>query len=191
MLEIFIVVILFILYTSILDKILFPYGKRAFGIIHKLSKKEFGKYMDGCENYVDLKKRIISNLKKMKEQEFEENVLSTLVGIEHIKENDFGSYMAIKFAYWAIILATVSNVYQGSLFDFFGLNKLISLCIVMIIFTIFLLIMGNKIRRQHNSLEYLNFKLICINVVKAEKEKQVQNENMKKRNKNCKPEFYQ
>ncbi len=187
----FLVAFWLIIYTPILNKILFPNGKKAFEIILNLSKNEFGDYIDGCENYVDLKKRIISSLKKMKEQEFEENVLTTLVGIEYIKENDFGSYMTIKFAYWAIILATVSNVYQGSLFDFFGLNKLISLCIVMIIFTIFLLIMGNKIRRQHNSLEYLNFKLICINVVKSEKEKQVQNENMKKRNKNYKPEFYQ
>ncbi len=184
MLLIFIGVICLVFYTPILNKILFPNGKKAFEIIYKLSKDEFGNYMDGCINYVNLKKRIISCLRKMNEQEFEENVLSTLIDIEHMKENDFGSYMTIKFTYWAIILATVSTIYNGNILELMGLSKISSLCVVMIIFTIFLLIMGSTIRQQHNTLEYLNFKLICINEVKSEKEKQIQNVNVKKRNRN-------
>lgn len=182
---IFIVVVWLIFYTPILNKILFPNGKKAFDIIHKLSKDEFGNDVNGCKNYLSLKKGIISCLKKMNRQDFEENALSTIVNIEHIKENDFGSYMAIKFAYWAIILATISTIYDGNVFEFIGLSKIISLCIVITIFTIFLLIMGHTIRKQHNQLEYLNFKLMCIDIIKCEMEKnEDQMKKINNRNKN-------
>ena len=170
MVLIFIVVGLLIFYTPILNKILFPNGKKVFDIIHKLSQVEFGKDVTGCKNYLSLKNGIISSLKKMNRQDFEENALSTVANIEHLKENDFGGYMTTKFAYWAIILAVISTIYDGNIFEIIGLSKIISLNIVMIIFTIFLLIMGRTIRVQHNQLEYLNFKLMCINIIKCERE---------------------
>lgn len=172
MVPIFLIVVCLIFYTPILNKILFPNGKRAFEIIHKLAKEEFGDNICKCKSYLDLQRDIISSLKKMKEKDFEENILSTLVGIEHLKQNDFGSYMALKFSYWAIILATVSTIYSGNIFEVIGLDKIKSLSIVLIVFTIFLLLMGHTIRSQHNQLEYLNFKLQCINMIKNEREKQ-------------------
>lgn len=59
---------------------------------------------------MDLKRGIIKSLKNLNEQQFEENTLATVVNIEHLKQNDFGNYMALKFSYWAIILATVSII---------------------------------------------------------------------------------
>lgn len=85
--------------------------------------------------------------------------------------------MALKFSYWAVILATVSTIYSGNIFEVIGLNKIISISIVLIIFTIFLLIMGNTICKQHNQLEYLNFKLLCISMIKNEREKQIMDMN--------------
>lgn len=91
MILIFLVVVWLIFYTPILNKILFPNGKKAFEIIHKLAKAEFGNDIDKCKKYFDLKKGIIRFLKRLNEQEFEEYTLSTLVNIEHLKLNDFGN----------------------------------------------------------------------------------------------------
>lgn len=186
MILIFLMLIWLLFYTPILNKILFPNGKRAFNIIHKLAKNEFGNDLSECKNYFDLKKEIIRLLKKMKEQEFEENTLATVVHIEHIKQNDFGNYMALKFSYWAIILATVSMIDPDlilNIFNFIGLSKMMFISIVFMIFTIFLLIMAHTIRNQHNQLEYLNFKMLCINTIKCEREKQNQNINSNKNRK--------
>lgn len=169
--KIIIIVILFIGYTPILNKILYPNGKKSFDIIHKLSKDEFDNDVNGCKNYLSLKKEIINSLKKMNRQDFEENAISTIVNIEHINKNDFGNYMAVKFAYWAIILSAISTLYNGNVFELMGLSDFNSLSIVMIIFTVFLLVMGRTIHIQHNQLEYLNFKLMCINTIKCEREK--------------------
>lgn len=117
----------------------------------------------------------------MKIQEFEENELLILINIEHINQNDFGKYISLKFAYWAIIVTTVSTIYNGNIFEFIGLNKIQFVTIIMVIFTVFLLIMGNTVRKQHNQLEYLKFKLLCINALKLEREKQNQNINNKNR----------
>lgn len=180
---IFIVIVWLLFYTPILNKILFPNGKTAFSIIHKLACKDFGKDIDKCKNFLELKNSIIISLKRMKVQEFEENELSILVDIEHINQNDFGNYMSLKFAYWAIILATISTIYNGNIFEFFGLNKIQSISVTVMVFTIFLLIMGNTVRKQHNQLEYLKFKLLCINEVKNHNEKKIQNINNKKQDK--------
>lgn len=180
----FLVAVWLIFYTPILNKILFPNGKKAFDIIHKLAKSEFGNDISECKNYLDLKRGIIKSLNNLNEQQFEENTLATVVNIEHLKQNDFGNYMALKFSYRAIILATVSIIDLSTIFEFLekiGLNKIRFIGIVFILFTVFLLVMGNTIRNQHNRLEYLNFKLLCINMIKCEKEKHIQNLNSSKK----------
>lgn len=173
-------------YTPILNKILFPNGKRTYTIIHKLAKEEFGNDIDKCTDYYRLKKEIIRLLKRKNAEEFEKNVLATVVHIEHIKQNDFGNYMTLKFSYWAIILATISMIDSDfilKLLKFAGLNEIIIMSIVLVIFTVFLLIMAHTIRNQHNQLEYLNFKMLCINTLKCEREKQNQNTNSSKNRK--------
>lgn len=171
MIIIFALVIWLMFYTPIINKILFPNGKKAFEILYKLSTEEFGKNIEKCKSYLDLKKEIMISLEKINEQEFDNYELTVLIHIEHMNQNDFGSYMSMKFAYWAVILATLSTIYDGNIFEVIGLSKFLSLCITLLIFTIFLLFMGHQIRQQHNCLEYLKFKLICINAIKDKKEK--------------------
>lgn len=124
---------------------------------------------------------MISALKK-NWADLENKRLETIVAINHIKENDFGGYMSIKFAYWAIIISTLSTIYQGNVFEIIGLNKFEAVFFVTVMFLAFLLILGGVIHRQHHQLEYLNFKLHCIDTMMEERRKQ--NEEHRKNKKN-------
>lgn len=79
-----------------------PNGVTSSKIIYRLAKEEFGNSIKENNSYGSLKRDIIRVLKRMKPNEQEENRLDTLVGIEHLKQNDFGNFISVRFAYWGI-----------------------------------------------------------------------------------------
>ena len=87
-----------------------PNGISSLKIISKLARDEFGDIIRDGNSYTSIKRDIVRELKKMKPRDLEENKLDTLVGIQHLKENDFGNFVSIRFAYWGMVIAIAITI---------------------------------------------------------------------------------
>ena len=78
----------------------------------------------------------------MKTDEREENRIETLVGIEHLKQNDFGNFMSVRFSYWGLIVAiAVMIIGNVPIYQYFNISKGQFGNIVIIILTVLLITM--------------------------------------------------
>ena len=134
-----------------------PNGIKSTKIIYRLAQKEFGNAIKASSSFLSIKKDITKVLKKLKSDELEEHRLDVLVGMEHLVQNDFGNFISVRFAYWGLILAIL----------------------VMILLLILLITMARTIHMQHDQMEYLNFKLICINELLEERKCNLSNSRKK------------
>ncbi len=149
-----------------------PNGITSSKIIYRLAKEEFGNSIKENNSYSSLKRDIICALKRMKPNEQEENRLDTLVGIEHLKQNDFGNFISVRFAYWGLILAiAVMIIGDVPVYTYFNMSRRCFGTIVIMLLTILLITMARTIHMQHDQLEYLNFKLICFEELNENKKK--------------------
>ena len=149
-----------------------PNGISSSKVIMKLAKDEFGKQIKDCTSYVELKREIISALRKLPAKELEENRLDTLVGIKHLEENDFGNFVSVRLAYWGMIIAIATLlVGDRAIYEYFNMTKVVFGRCVMIALTILLITMSRTIHKQHDQLEYLNFKLICFDELQGNRRK--------------------
>lgn len=149
-----------------------PNGVTSSKIIYRLAKEEFGNSIKENNSYGSLKIDIIRALKRMKPNEQEENRLDTLVGIEHLKQNDFGNFISVRFAYWGLIIAiAVMIIGDVPVYTYFNMSRRCFGTIIIILLTILLVTMARIIHKQHDQLEYLNFKLICFEELNENKKK--------------------
>lgn len=128
-----------------------PNGISSLKIISKLARDEFGDVIKEENNYISIKRDIVRALRKMNPSDLEENKLDTLVGIQHLKENDFGNFISIRFAYWGMIIAiAVMIVGDVPIYQYFNMSKRSfgSLCIILL--TILLIIISRTIHIQHS-----------------------------------------
>lgn len=147
-----------------------PNGIRPIKIINKLAREEFGDKIRESNNYTIIKHDIIKVLKRMSPNEFEENRLETLVWIEHIKDNDFGNFISVRFGYWGMIIAiAVAIIGDVPIYQYFNMSKRSfgNLCIAGL--TILLITMSRTIHIQHDQLKYFNFKLLCFDEIHSNK----------------------
>lgn len=149
-----------------------PNGITSLEIIYTLARQEFGDVINDKSSYGSIKKDIIHALKKMKTDEREENRIETLVGIEHLKQNDFGNFMSVRFSYWGLIVAiAVMIIGNVPIYQYFNISKGQFGNIVIIILTVLLITMSRTIHIQHDQLEYLNFKLMCFDEISENRKK--------------------
>lgn len=149
-----------------------PNGVSSLKIISKLARNEFGDIIKDDSSYVSLKRDILRVLRKMDSNDLEENKLHTMVGIQHLKENDFGNFISIRFAYWGMIIAIALMIIGDvPIYQYFNMSKgnFGRLCIALLI--ILLIITSRTIHIQHDQLEYLNFKLICFDEILGNRKK--------------------
>lgn len=165
--------------TQYMKNVFVPNGTDSIEIINKLAKEEFGDSFKKHNEYTMLKREIIRMLKKMKSRELEENKLETLLEIEHIKQNDFGNFISIRFAYWALMIS-VAVLIMGTtpIYKYFNMSKKTFGGTIIVLLTILLVTMSRTIHIQHDRLEYLNFKLICFEEI--DKSPNKSNENKRK-----------
>lgn len=141
-----------------------PNGIKSTKIIYRLAQKEFGNAIKASSSYLSIKNDIIKALKKMKPNELEEHRLDVLVGMEHLVQNDFSNFISVRFTYWGLILAIVVIIIGDvPIYEYFNMSKLCFANMVMMLLSILLVTMARTIHIQHDQMEYLNFKLICIN----------------------------
>lgn len=144
-----------------------PNGVTSSKIIYKLAKKEFGNSIKKSNSYGSIKRDIIRALNRMKPDDLEENRLETLVGIEHLRQNDFGNFISVRFAYWGLMIAIVVMIIGDvPIYQYFNMSKRCFGNMIAILLTILLVTMAATIHSQHDQLEYLNFKLICFEELK-------------------------
>lgn len=149
-----------------------PNGVTSSKIIYRLAKEEFGDSIKMSDSYGSIKHDIIRALKRMKPNEREENRLQTLVDIEHLKQNDFGNFISVRFAYWGLMVAIVVMIIGDvPIYSHFNMSKRCFGNMVAIILTVLLVTMARTIHEQHDQLEYLNFKLICFDEIFENKRK--------------------
>lgn len=149
-----------------------PNGTASSEIIYRLARKEFGNSIRKNNNYSLLKYDIVQVLKKMKSDELEENRLDTLIGIEHLKQNDFGNFISVRFAYWALIISIAAMVIgETPIYHYFNMSKQHFAYLIIALLTILLIVTARTIHIQNDELEYLNFKLICFEEVDKAKKK--------------------
>lgn len=149
-----------------------PNGITSSKIIYKLAREEFGDLIRSSKSYVSLKRDIVRALWKMPPEEREENKLGTLVGIEHIKQNDFANFISVRFAYWGMMIAiAVMVIGDVPIYNYLNMSKRNFGNLVMVILSVLLVSMARTIHMQHDQLEYLNFKLICFDEILGNKKK--------------------
>ena len=149
-----------------------PNGISSSQVIMKLAKEEFGNQIKDCTSYVELKREIISALRKLPAKELEENRLDTLVGIKHLEQNDFGNFISVRFAYWGMIIAIAALlVGDKAIYEYFNMTKVMFGSCVIVVVIILLIMMSRTIHIQHDQLEYLNFKLICFDELQGNRKK--------------------
>lgn len=147
-----------------------PNGVTSSKIIYRLAKEEFGDSIKKSDSYGSIKHDIIRALKRMKPNEREENRLQTLVDIEHLKQNDFGNFISVRFAYWGLMVAIVVMIIRDvPIYSYFNMSKRGFGNMVAILLTVLLVTMARTIHIQHDQLEYLNFKLICFDELEESK----------------------
>lgn len=141
-----------------------PNGTTSLEIIYKLAKEEFGDEIKESNNYLSIKMDVIKVLRKMESNELEEIRLDTIVGLEHLSQNDFGNFISIRFVYWTLI-CTIATMIIGDvpIYEYFNIGKRAFGYIVMILLTVLLVITARTIHIQHDQIEYLRFRLMCIN----------------------------
>lgn len=143
-----------------------PNGVTSSKIIYKLAKEEFGDAIKDNNSYGSMKHDIIRALKRMKPNEREENRLETLVGIEHLKQNDFSNFISVRFAYWGMMIAiSVMIIGDVPIYEYFSMSKRCFGNMMAILLMLLLVTMARTIHMQHDQLEYLNFKLICFDEI--------------------------
>ena len=157
-----------------------PNGIKSTKIIYRLAQKEFGNAIKASSSFLSIKKDITNVLKQLKSDELEEHRLDVLVGMEHLVQNDFGNFISVRFAYWGLILAIlVIIIGDVPIYDYFNMSKLCFGNVVMILLLILLITMARTIHMQHDQMEYLNFKLICINELLEERKCNLSNSRKK------------
>ena len=83
------------------------------------------------------------------------NKLETLTEIEHIKQYDFGNFMAIRLAYWAMMVSiAVLVIGTTPIHVYFNMSKSSFGKIVMLFLTILLVVMSRIIHKQHSKRYY-------------------------------------
>lgn len=153
-----------------------PNGVTPAKIIYRLAKKDFGEIIKEHDDFLSIKHDIIKALKKMKPDELEENRLNALVWIEHMKQNDFGNFISVRFGYWGLILASaVMIIGDVPIYEYFNMSKRSFGNMVMVFLIIVLVTMARTIHMQHDELEYLSFKLMCINEILEERKNNFHN----------------
>lgn len=144
-----------------------PNGVNSLHIIYTQAKSEYGVAIKEPNNYSTLKIDIIRVLKKKKPSEIEEIYLDTIIGIEHLEQNDFGNFLSVRFAYWGMLI-TVAVVAVGDIpiYQYFNMSKKTfgGTCICVLLFL--LVSMSRTIHTQHDQMEYLKFKLICLDEIR-------------------------
>lgn len=149
-----------------------PNGITSSEAIIKFAKKEFGEQIKNCNSYVELKKEIINALRKLSATELEENRLDTLVGMEHLKQNDFGNFISVRLAYWGMMIAiAVMIIGDVPIYQYFNMSKRCFGSLIIVLLTVLLITMSRTIHMQHDQLEYLNFKLLCFEELLENKKK--------------------
>ena len=155
-----------------------PNGIKSTKIIYRLAQKEFGNAIKASSSYLSIKNDIIKALKKMKPNELEEHRLDVLVGMEHLVQNDFSNFISVRFTYWGLILAIVVIIIGDvPIYEYFNMSKLCFANMVMMLLSILLVTMARTIHIQHDQMEYLNFKLICINELLEQRKCNLSNSN--------------
>lgn len=145
-----------------MKSILTPNGTGSYQVILNLAREEFGDKITDSKSYLGLKKDIIRCLRSLSHDELEENRLDTLVGIKHLQENDFANFISVRFAYWGMMLTMVIMIIGDiPIYTYFSLNKRQFAGMEIAVLIILLVTMSRTIHRQHDQLEYLNFKMIC------------------------------
>ena len=139
-----------------------PNGTGSYQVILNLAREEFGDKIGDSKSYLGLKKDVIRVLRSLSHDEFEENRLDTLVGIKHLQENDFANFISVRFAYWGMML-TMAIMIIGDIpiYTYFLLDKSQFAGVAIAVLIILLVTMSRTIHRQHDQLEYLNFKMLC------------------------------
>lgn len=144
-----------------------PNGVGSLQIIYNQAKTEFGFDIKEPNSYSMIKKDIIRALKKMKVSDLEENYLNTVIGIEHLQQNDFGSFISVRLVYWGLMI-TIAVIVAGEIpiYQYFNISKKIFGTICILGLFIMLMTMSRTIHTQHDQLEYLKFKLICFDEIR-------------------------
>lgn len=144
-----------------------PNGVNSLQIIYNQAKSEYGTTIKEPKNFSMLKMDLIRVLKKKKTSEIEEIYLDTIVGIEHLEQNDFSNFISVRFAYWGMMI-TIAVIAVGDIpiYQYFNMSKRIfgGICICALMFL--LVSMSRTIHMQHDQMEYLKFKLICLNEIR-------------------------
>lgn len=149
-----------------------PNGVCSIEVITNLARKEFRDKIKNYSTYFELKNDVLKELRKLEYKEFEENRLDTLIGIEHLKQNDFGNFVSVRFAYWGLMITVMLTIIGGdSIYAYFNMSKWGFAKAVMIVLTILLVSIARTIHMQHDKLEYFNFKLICFEEILGNKRK--------------------
>ena len=130
-----------------------PNGIKSTKIIYRLAQKEFGNAIKASSSFLSIKKDITKVLKKLKSDELEEHRLDV-----------------------AILVIIIGDV---PIYDYFNMSKLCFGNVVMILLLILLITMARTIHMQHDQMEYLNFKLICINELLEERKCNLSNSRKK------------
>lgn len=144
-----------------------PNGVNSLHTIYTQAKSEYGVAINEPNNYSTLKMDLIRVLKMKKPSEIEEIYLDTIIGIGHLEQNDFSNFLSVRFAYWGMLI-TVATVAVGDIpiYQYFNMSKRFfgSSCIFVLLFL--LISMSKTIHMQHDQMEYLKFKLICLDEIR-------------------------
>lgn len=147
-----------------------PNGVCSIEVITNLARKEFGDKIKNYSTYIELKDDVLKELRKLEYKEFEENRLDTLIGIEHLKQNDFGNFVSVRFAYWGLLITVMLTIIGGDpIYGYFNMSKGAFAKATMLILTILLVSISRMMHTQHDRLEYFNFKLICFEEILGNK----------------------
>lgn len=163
-----------------MKNIFVPNGISSEEIICSLAQKEFGDAIRKSSSYVLLKRDIIKALRKLKSDELEEKRLDAIIGIEHLNQNDFGNFISMRFAYWGLMLTfTVMIIGDVPIYEYFYMSKRNFGNMVIVVLMILLIITSRIIHIQHDQMEYLNFKLMCISELLEERKNRNSNKKCK------------
>jgi len=143
-----------------------PNGMCANEIIENLARKEFGNNVKTNSTYVELKRSVIRELKSLNYIEFEENRLDTLIGTDHLKQNDFGNFISVRFAYWGLMITVMLTIVGvNPIYTYLNMSKSNFARLAVILLTALLVSMSRMIHVQHDKLQYFNFKMICFDEI--------------------------
>lgn len=144
---------------------LFPYGNSPFEILKNCVKKEFNKEEVNANSYTELKNEIkhAINLKYTNRKAIDEYYLQNLVEKEHQNQYNLVSYFSMKYAAFALMISVFSLIAGYLELPF-------STFFVILVWIVWTVIMSYRgVHKQQGQIEYLQFKLRCLEeIVKSE-----------------------